>query len=217
MPGTRHLDSRGFRTQSGGAIPPPSMKRIIPPEILLEAYSRGVFPMAENGEILWFSPEKRGLIPLDERFHIPHGLAKSLKRQPFEIRWNTAFREVMLGCAARKETWIDDIILESYCRLHDLGHAWSVETWDEDGLQGGLYGVSLPGAFFGESMFSRKTDASKIALVALVEKLRAEKVRLLDTQWMTEHLRQFGGYELSREEYHKALVEALKAGRTRRG
>ncbi len=188
------------------------MKRIIPPDILLEAYARGVFPMAEQGEILWFSPEKRGLIPLDERFHIPHGLARSLKRRPFEIRWNTAFREVMLGCAERKETWIDDIILESYCSLHDIGHAWSVECWDAEGLQGGLYGVSLPGAFFGESMFSRKTDASKIALVALVEKLRANGVKILDSQWMTGHLRQFGGYELSREEYHAVLEKALKAG-----
>ena len=170
--------------------------------------------MAEQGEILWFSPEKRGLIPLDDRFHIPHGLARSLKRRPFEIRWNTAFREVMLGCAERKETWIDDIILESYCALHDMGHAWSVECWDDEGLQGGLYGVSLPGAFFGESMFSRKTDASKIALVALVEKLRADGVKLLDSQWMTGHLRQFGGYELSREEYHTALARALKTGET---
>ncbi len=186
--------------------------KIIPPEILLEAYSRGVFPMANEGEIQWFSPESRGLIPLDERFHIPHGLAKSLKRQPFEIRWNTAFREVMLGCAARDETWIDESILESYCTLHDLGHAHSVECWDTEGLQGGLYGVSLPGAFFGESMFSRKTDASKIALVALVGRLREKGVTLLDTQWMTPHLTQFGGYELSREQYHRALKKALGAG-----
>ena len=185
--------------------------KIIPPEILLEAYSRGVFPMAERGEILWFSPQRRGIIPLDERFHIPHGLARSLKRQPFEIRWNTAFREVMLGCAERDETWIDEVILESYCNLHDLGHAHSVECWDADGLQGGLYGVSLPGAFFGESMFSRKTDASKIALVALVARLRAQGVTLLDTQWMTTHLAQFGGYELSREQYHATLAKALSA------
>jgi leucyl/phenylalanyl-tRNA--protein transferase len=183
--------------------------KIIPPEILLEAYARGVFPMAEEGEILWFSPERRGLIPLDERFHIPHGLAKSLRRAPFEIRRNTAFRDVMLGCAAREETWIDDAILESYCHLHDLGHAHSVECWDDEGLQGGLYGVALPGAFFGESMFSRKTDASKIALVALVTWLRDSKVTLLDTQWMTEHLKQFGGYELSRSEYHVVLKNAL--------
>jgi leucyl/phenylalanyl-tRNA--protein transferase len=183
--------------------------KIIPPEILLEAYAKGVFPMAEDGEILWFSPERRGLIPLDERFHIPHGLAKSLRRRPFEVRWNTAFREVMLGCAARDETWIDEVILESYCTLHDLGHAHSVECWDADGLQGGLYGVALRGVFFGESMFSRKTDASKIALVALVERLREKDFTLLDTQWMTAHLKQFGGYELSRKDYQTALAKAL--------
>ena len=183
--------------------------KIIPPEILLEAYARGVFPMAEDGEILWFSPERRGLIPLDERFHIPHGLANSLKRQPFEIRWDTAFREVMLGCAAREETWIDEVILDSYCTLHQLGHAHSVECWDAEGLQGGLYGVALPGVFFGESMFSRKTDASKIALVALVRRLREQGFVLLDTQWMTPHLKQFGGYELARENYLAALRKAL--------
>ncbi|MES2477181.1 MAG: leucyl/phenylalanyl-tRNA--protein transferase [Verrucomicrobiota bacterium] len=183
--------------------------KIIPPDNLLRAYARGVFPMADNGEILWFSPELRGLIPLDERFHIPRGLARSLRRKPFEIRWNSAFREVMLGCASRDETWIDPVILESYCHLHELGHAHSVECWDADGLQGGLYGVSLPGAFFGESMFSRKTDASKIALVALVERLRETKISLLDTQWMTDHLKQFGGYELTRTEYLAALNQAL--------
>ena len=183
--------------------------KIIPPETLLEAYARGVFPMAEDGEILWFSPERRGLIPLDERFHIPRGLAKSLRRQPFEIRWDTAFREVMLGCAAREETWIDAVILDSFCALHRLGHAHSVECWDAEGLQGGLYGVALPGAFFGESMFSRKTDASKIALVALVGRLREQGVTLLDTQWMTDHLTQFGGYDLSRKDYHAALQKAL--------
>lgn len=193
------------------------MKSIIPPEILLEAYARGVFPMAEAGEILWFSPERRGLIPLDERFHIPHGLAKKLRKKPFEIRWNTAFREVMLGCAERDETWIDEVILESYCELHDLGHAHSVECWDADGLQGGLYGVALRGVFFGESMFSRKTDASKIALVALVEKLREAGVVLLDTQWMTEHLKQFGGYELPRKQYLASLQEVLSNGGQRSG
>lgn len=186
--------------------------KTIPPEILLEAYAHGVFPMAQDGEILWFSPERRGLIPLDDRFHIPHGLAKSLKRMPFEIRWNTAFREVMLGCADREETWIDEAILESYCNLHELGHAHSVECWDAEGLQGGLYGVTLPGVFFGESMFCRKTDASKIALVALVDRLRKMKYKLLDTQWLTGHLTQFGGYELSRKDYHISLGEALSVG-----
>ena len=185
------------------------MPDLIPAQILLEAYSRGVFPMAEDGEILWFSPTQRGLIPLDERFHIPHGLKRALKRKPFEIRWDSAFREVMLACAEREETWIDEVILESYCQLHQLGFAHSVECWDADGLQGGLYGVALPGVFFGESMFSRKTNASKIALVALVEHLRAQKFSLLDTQWMTPHLRQFGGYEMARKDYLRALREAL--------
>ena len=181
----------------------------IPPEVLLSAYAQGVFPMAHEGEIQWFSPERRGLIPLDDRFHIPHGLKRALKRRPFEVRWDTAFREVMLACADREETWIDDTILESYCRLHELGYAHSVECWDDDGLQGGLYGVELPGVFFGESMFSRKTDASKIALVALVEQLRSRGFLLLDTQWMTSHLSQFGGYELPRKRYHEALGDAL--------
>ncbi len=185
------------------------MPKIIPPKVLLETYAAGVFPMAEDGEILWFSPEQRGLIPLDDRFHIPHGLARRLKRKPYEIRWDTAFREVMLGCAARDETWIDEVILDSYCALHRAGHAHSVECWDADGLQGGLYGVALPGVFFGESMFSRKTDASKIALVALVERLRENQFSLLDTQWLTEHLQQFGGYELPRDEYLAALQQAL--------
>ncbi|QTN34288.1 leucyl/phenylalanyl-tRNA--protein transferase [Akkermansiaceae bacterium] len=180
---------------------------MIPPEILLDAYAQGVFPMAEGGEIVWFSPMLRGIIPLDERFHIPHGLRKKLRKSPFEIRYDTAFREVMLGCAARDSTWIDNVILESYCRLHELGHAHSVECWDADGLQGGLYGVAMGKAFFGESMFTRKTDASKIALVALVGRLRELGFGLLDTQWMTDHLRAFGGCEISRHEYLSLLDE----------
>jgi len=184
---------------------------IIPLEALLNAYANGVFPMAEDGEILWFSPERRGLIPLDSRFRIPHGLRRTLKRGLFEVRWDTAFREVMLACAERKETWIDEVILKSYCALHEEGFAHSVECWDADGLQGGLYGVALAGVFFGESMFHRKTDASKVALVALVETLREKNFQLLDTQWMTDHLRQFGGYELPRREYLAQLQAALEA------
>jgi leucyl/phenylalanyl-tRNA---protein transferase len=182
---------------------------IIPAHVLLDAYTRGVFPMAHDGQILWFSPERRGLIPLDERFHIPHGLRRALKKQPFEIRQNTAFREVMLACADRPDTWIDGVILESYCHLYELGFAHSVECWDDDGLQGGLYGVALSGVFFGESMFSRKTDASKIALVSWVAYLREQNFSLLDTQWMTPHLRQFGGYELARADYLQALQRVL--------
>lgn len=182
---------------------------IIPPDVLLGAYAEGVFPMAEDGEILWYSPTRRGIIPLDERFHIPHGLKKALRKKPFEIRFNTAFREVMLGCAERDGTWIDAAIIESYSALYELGHAHSVECWDAEGLQGGLYGVALGKAFFGESMFSRKTDASKIALVALVERLREHGFGLLDTQWMTDHLRTFGGLEIERSEYLALLLEML--------
>lgn len=183
---------------------------IIPPEVLLDAYARGIFPMADDGEIRWFSPERRGLIPLDGRFHISHGLKRALKRKPFEIRRDSAFRQVMQACAEREDTWIDEVILESYCHLHALGFARSVECWDEEGLQGGLYGVALPGVFFGESMFSRKTDASKIALVSLVAGLRERGCKLLDSQWMTPHLRQFGGYEVPRSEYHALLRRSLR-------
>ena len=182
----------------------------IPPHVLLGAYTEGVFPMAEEGEVLWFSPLMRGMIPLDENFHVRHGLERRLRNNPFEIRIDTAFREVMENCGQREETWIDPVIIDSYCELHDLGFAHSVECWDEEGLQGGLYGVSLGKAFFGESMFSKKTDASKVALVHLVEWLRRRGVILLDTQWMTDHLRQFGGVEIPREEYLKLLDEALQ-------
>ncbi|WP_411825971.1 leucyl/phenylalanyl-tRNA--protein transferase [Luteolibacter sp. AS25] len=182
---------------------------IISPELLLNAYAEGVFPMAEDGEIVWVSPQMRGMIPLDERFHISRGLRKALRKDPFEIRFNTAFRATMEGCAGREETWIDPIILESYCKLHELGHAHSVECWDGEGLQGGLYGVSLGKVFFGESMFSRKTDASKIALVALVERLRENGFQLLDTQWLTEHLGTFGGFEIPRNEYLTILNKLI--------
>lgn len=167
--------------------------------------------MAHEGEIQWFSPVRRGLIPLDGRFHVSRSLQRAINRQPFEIRWDTAFRETMLGCASREETWIDDTILESYCLLHELGHAHSIECWDDEGLQGGVYGVALSRVFFGESMFSRKTNASKIALVALVERLRNLGFLLFDTQWLTPHLSRFGGYELPRKEYLRQLNAALAA------
>ncbi len=164
--------------------------------------------MSDEGEILWFSPEQRGIIPLDERFAINRGLRKALRKQPYRITFDTAFEEVMRGCAERDETWIDEQIIASYCELFDLGFAHSVECWDDEGLQGGLYGVHIAKAFFGESMFSRKTDASKIAMVHLVAMLRNLNVTLLDTQWMTDHLRTFGGYEIERKEYLKMLYEA---------
>ncbi len=182
---------------------------LIPPHILLGAYAEGVFPMVEDGELLWFSPMMRGVIPVDDRFHIPTSLKKSIRRGKFELLQNTDFLGVMRACADREETWIDERILASYCRLFDLGYAHSFEVWDEEGLQGGLYGVSLGNAFFGESMFSRKKDTSKMALVALVEWMRERNMTLLDTQWMTEHLRQFGGEEIPREEYLALLATAL--------
>jgi leucyl/phenylalanyl-tRNA--protein transferase len=185
------------------------------PGLLLSAYSTGIFPMAmENGDLGWFSPDPRGLIPLDERFHIPHGLKRTLKKHPFEIRVNTAFADVMRGCADRRETWIDNTIYKSYVRLHYLGHAHSVETWQNEKLVGGLYGVAIGAAFFGESMFSRVPDASKVALVALVERLRERGYQLLDTQWTTAHLRQFGATDVPRREYLVRLRKAIALERS---
>jgi len=182
---------------------------MIPAELLLHAYRNAVFPMAmENGEIGWFSPDPRAIIPL-ETFHVPHGLRRTLKKNPFEIRINTAFPAVMQACAKRKETWINDAIFESYVNLHRLGHAHSVEAWLDGQLAGGLYGVALGGAFFGESMFHEVTDASKVALHALVTRMRARGFRLLDTQWVTAHLLTFGTVEISRAEYLRQLVTAV--------
>jgi leucyl/phenylalanyl-tRNA--protein transferase len=182
----------------------------IRPAVLIAAYRGGIFPMAMDnaGEIGWFSPDPRGVLPLNE-FHIPHGLKRSLKLNPFEVRLNTAFSEVMRGCADRKTTWISPEIVTSYEKLHELGYAHSVETWREGKLCGGLYGIAIGGAFFGESMFSRETDASKVALVALVERLRERKFQLLDTQWSTEHLSRFGCREIPRHEYLHQLNRAL--------
>jgi leucyl/phenylalanyl-tRNA---protein transferase len=189
----------------------PSLDKLhqLPPDLLIHAYSDGIFPMAmEHGEIGWFSPDPRGIIPLDEGFHIPHGLKRTLKKQPFEIRFDTAFREVMQGCAERQTTWINDLITQSYCRLFELGYGHSVECWQEGKLVGGLYGIAIGSVFFGESMFSRVTDASKVALVALVERLRASGFTLLDTQWTTQHLESFGACEIRRVDY----LRRLKAG-----
>ncbi len=164
----------------------------------------------DDGEIAWFSPDPRAIIPLDERFHVPHGLQRTLKKGLFEIRVNTAFEKVMRACAERKETWIDGTIVASYVNLHRRGFAHSVEAWHEGALAGGLYGVAIGGAFFGESMFHYVTDASKVALHALVERLRARGFTLLDTQWTTPHLMQFGTCEVPRAKYLRALTKALK-------
>jgi leucyl/phenylalanyl-tRNA---protein transferase len=178
-------------------------------DLLLEAYRLGVFPMAmENGEIRWFSPEPRTILPLDD-FHVPHGLKRERRAQSIEIRINTRFADVIRGCAARADTWINDEIIESYTRLHELGSAHSVEAWSANELVGGLYGVTIGGAFFGESMFHRTSGASKIALWALVERLRERRFTLLDTQWLTPHLEQFGAREISRQLYLHLLNEAV--------
>jgi len=186
---------------------------MLEPELLLAAYRRGIFPMAvdQRGRLGWFSPDPRAVIPLDDRFHIPHGLRRVLKQAKFEITANTDFDTVIRECAKRKEgTWISPEIVESYCKLHRLGHAHSLETRLDGKLVGGLYGVAIGGAFFGESMYHRATDASKIALVALVERLRARGFVLLDTQWTTPHLQQFGTFEIPRHEYLWRLEHALK-------
>lgn len=183
-------------------------------DVLLRAYAYGVFPMAESRtdpELYWIDPEKRGILPLDA-FHIPKRLRRRVRSGHFEVRIDTAFREVMLGCADaapdRGGTWINDRIVALYCELHERGHAHSVEAWREGRLAGGLYGVSIGAAFFGESMFSRETDASKVALVYLVARLIAGGYRLLDTQFVTEHLQQFGAIEISRDAYRARLFEA---------
>jgi len=189
----------------------------ITPELLLSAYMQGIFPMAESADsddVFWVDPDERGIFPLDQ-FHVPKKLAKKIKSEPFKVRINTAFQEVMLKCAEptdnvdRQNTWINKTILTRYNELHEMGYAHSVECWQDQDLVGGLYGVSLNGAFCGESMFHTVTDASKIALVYLVARLKVGGYRLLDTQFVTDQLSQFGAIEISRKEYRARLKEAL--------
>jgi len=188
----------------------------IPTELLVSAYASGWFPMAVGGgEIRWFSPDPRGIIPL-ELFHVPRRLARVYRRRVFHIEINRAFAEVIRACAEIERdpddpgTWINDEIIRSYTALHRHGLAHSVEAWREDRLVGGLYGVALRGAFFGESMFHREPDASKVALVALVDRLRSRGYALLDTQWVTAHLEQFGAIEIPRRVYLKRLEASLQ-------
>nr|WP_316653631.1 leucyl/phenylalanyl-tRNA--protein transferase [uncultured Gellertiella sp.] len=187
----------------------------ITPDVLLRAYSIGLFPMAESADdpdIYWVEPELRGVIPLDG-FHVSRSLAKAIKKQPFEIRVNTAFAAVMDFCAAeapdRPSTWINGTIRSLYTTLHSFGHAHSVEAFEGEELVGGLYGVSLGSAFFGESMFSRRTNASKICLVHLVERMKALGFTLLDTQFTTEHLITFGAIDVPKKAYAKLLEAAM--------
>lgn len=186
------------------------------PEILLQAYAIGVFPMAEsrNDDRLFFvDPDKRGIIPLD-RFHIPRSLRKLVRRHPYLVRCDSDFQAVLDGCAEaterRPDTWINAEIHRLYLELAAQGRCHSVEVWRGDDLIGGLYGVALGGAFFGESMFSRAPNASKIALVHLVARLRAGGFTLLDSQFITDHLRQFGAEEIPREAYQTLLADALR-------
>ena len=181
------------------------------PSLLVRAYREGIFPMAlEHGEIGWFSPDPRGILPLDG-FHVPSRLARVVRQGRFQIAIDRDFGRVMRECAADREegTWISRDIVEAYGALHRLGLAHSVEAWLDGDLVGGLYGVHLGGAFFGESMFHRVTDASKVALVALVDRLTRHGFRLLDVQWTTPHLERFGAIAVSRREYLRRLRQAL--------
>lgn len=191
------------------------MRDRLTPELLIRAYCAGVFPMADHrhGRIGWYRPDPRAVIPLDA-FHVPRSLRRTIRRGDFELTFNADFPAVIAACAAREETWISDDVVRAYTGLHRLGLAHSVETWRAGRLAGGLYGVALGAAFFGESMFSRETDASKVALVALVERLRERGFVLLDTQFLTAHLARFGAIEIARAEYERRLGAALSTPRT---
>ena len=182
--------------------------------LLLNAYASGWFPMAVDHEIHWFSPDPRGVVPLDQ-VHVPRRLARVVRGGEFRIEIDRAFVEVMRACAADRDsddpgTWISDEIIASYTALHARGFAHSVEAWSGDRLAGGLYGVAIGGAFFGESMFHHETNASKVAFVALIERLRARGFTLLDTQWVTPHLEQFGAIEIARADYLRRLKASLR-------
>src|SRR5580698_10918295 len=186
----------------------------ITPEVLLRAYACGIFPMAESADdptLFWVEPEMRGVIPLDG-FRVASRLKRTVRSDAFTVTVDTAFKAVIAGCATpqagRDDTWINKRIRDLYVSLHELGHAHSVEAWQNDDLVGGLYGVSLGRAFFGESMFHRARDASKVALVHLVARLKAGHYSLLDTQFVTDHLRTFGALEVTRPAYHKLLDAA---------
>jgi leucyl/phenylalanyl-tRNA--protein transferase len=188
---------------------------MIPADVLVSAYASGWFPMAvESGDIRWYSPDPRGILPLDG-FHVPRRLARVVRSGTFSVECDRDFEGVIRSCAesdrrpGESGTWIDREILESYCALHRAGLAHSIEAWQEGRLVGGLYGVALRGAFFGESMFHTVTDASKVALVALVDRLTRRGYRLLDIQWVTAHLEQFGGLEIPRRTYLRRLKDAL--------
>jgi leucyl/phenylalanyl-tRNA--protein transferase len=184
----------------------------LPPELLLAAYSRGYFPMGEPAteEIAWYRPDPRAILPL-ECFHCSRSLKRTLKRQKFHLTFDKEFLSVMGGCANRKETWITETFLGAYEKLHRMGKAHSVETWQGDQLVGGIYGVALGGAFFAESKFHLVTDASKVALHGLVEHLKKRQFLLLEVQFLTEHLATLGAVEIPDHEYAILLKKALRA------
>ncbi len=187
------------------------MDTSLTPEMLLYGYQIGVFPMAEDRDstlIQWYAPDPRAIVPLD-RFVVSKNLARLVKRQQFEVATDRCFEEVMRACADREPTWISDEIIEAYTALHRLGYAHSIECHLDGALVGGLYGVAIGGAFFGESMFHRVRDAAKVALVHLVHALRSMGYVLLDTQFTTDHLKRFGVIEIPRSQYEEELVEAL--------
>jgi len=181
------------------------------PELLLKAYAMGVFPMAESQddpEVYWVDPRRRGIIPLDG-MHVSRSLARKIRQQRFAISYDQDFAGVLAGCADREETWINRPIFDLYLRLHEQGHAHSIEIREDAELVGGVYGVALGGAFFGESMFSTRPDTSKIALVYLLDHLRQQGFSLFDTQFITPHLRRLGGVEIGRSDYRRSLARAL--------
>jgi leucyl/phenylalanyl-tRNA--protein transferase len=180
------------------------------PQLLLQAYQVGLFPMSEgrdDPEVFWVDPKMRGVFLLDQ-FHISRSLARRIRSGDFRVTFDTAFEDVMRGCADRPETWINDTIFVLYGALFERGQAHSVEVWEGDELIGGVYGVSIGAAFFGESMFSRRTDASKIALAYLVDRLRTGGYLLFDTQFVTPHLESLGAIEIPRSDYHRQVAEA---------
>lgn len=183
------------------------------PEIILQAYTQGIFPMADlDGKIRWYKANPRGVLPL-EGFHIPKSLGQFMRSAgyPYEVRVNTDFRGAMAGCMKQRlgETWITDELIEAYVKLHQMGFAHSVETWEDGVMVGGLYGVALGAAFFGESMFHTRRDASKVALVELVGRLKSKNFVLLDTQTTTEHLKKFGCIEIPERDYLRRLRQAI--------
>jgi leucyl/phenylalanyl-tRNA---protein transferase len=181
-------------------------------EQMLNGYGEGIFPMAESRDddaLHWVDPRRRGIFPLDG-FHISGSLARRIRREPHEVRIDTRFSDVVHACADRAETWINDPLMVLYDRLHQMGHAHSVEVWEEEHLTGGVFGVTLGGAFFGESMFSRTTDASKIALAYLMDRLNRAGFTLFDAQFLTPHLKSLGAIEVSRGDYQDKLRHALK-------